>query len=361
MHYSLLTELSLDLSGMTPPKIIWWGGVGLAVLSSILVRFLIDRFRAAGVLDEVGHRSSHVEATPRGGGLGFVAATSLGWLAVALATTGETRQALVGVLVAGLGVALVGLIDDLRGVPAAFRLLVHLAAAMLGLWALGVDGSQWPGNFERIVALGATILAVAWSVNAFNFMDGTDGFAATHGFAACVLVLSLLAAQGSALGTLGLLALGAGAGLLGFLPFNWPRARIFMGDVGSGWIGLTVGLLVSEAWMTQPQVALSVGCLLSPFVMDASVCLVRRALRGECVWKAHRSHAFQNLARRLGSHARLLGVWWTLSLVIHLPLSLLAWFTGSWHWLTISLALGAIQAIVLQSGVHGIAETAPPG
>lgn len=361
MRFSLLTELPLDLSGMPPPQIIWWGGAGVAVLSSILVGLLIDRFRAAGVLDEVGHRSSHMKATPRGGGLGFVFATSVGWLAVASATTGEIRQALLGATVAGLGVALVGLLDDLRGVSAAVRLLVHLAAATLGLWALGVDGSQWPANFERILVLGVTTLAVAWSVNAFNFMDGTDGFAATHGFAACVLVLSLLTVGGSAFGILGLLALGTGAGLLGFLPFNWPRARIFMGDVGSGWIGLTIGLLLTEAWMKQRQVALSVSCLLSPFVMDASVCLVRRALRGECVWRAHRSHAYQNLARRLGSHARLLGVWWALSLAIHLPLSLLAWFTGSWHCLTISLALGAAQAMVLQSGVHGIAETTPPG
>jgi len=117
-----------------------------------------------------------------------------------------------------------------------------------------------------------------------------------------------------------------------------------------------VALTWVAAGRVRPDAALAGLAWIAPFLMDASVCVVRRALRGERVWQAHRSHAYQNLVRRLGGHARLLGVWWALMLGVYLPLAALVARTGPWPWLPIALAAGVAQALVLKSGVAGVAE-----
>ena len=327
--------------------------LSVAVVSAVIVRTLVHRFRVAGIVDEVGVRSSHARPTPRGGGLGFVVAATTGWIAAAAWVPDPARTALVGVIVSGLLVASVGFLDDLRGVPALGRLLVHLAAAGLGLWAIGCLQPAGP------VLAGFAVISVAWCVNAFNFMDGTDAFAATHGVALTGLLVILLQADHGEDPVATTLALGTCAALAGFLPFNWPRARIFMGDVGSGWLGLTVALSLVASHRADAAAAVAGLAWLSPFLMDPTVCLVRRASRGERVWKAHRSHGFQNLSRRLGSHGRLLAVWWSVSLFIYLPLAWLSWRVGWWPWLPIALAAGVVQALVLRSGVPGVAEQGP--
>lgn len=326
------------------------GAVAVAVLSACMVAWLIRRFRTAGILDQVGARSSHTQPTPRGGGLGFVVAATLAWMTAAWVLPGGCSPALLGVASAGVVVAGVGFLDDLRGVPAAIRLLVHLAAAAAGLWA--VAGPVPPAEGWPVAAV--AVVATAWFVNAFNFMDGTDGFAATHGVAVTGMLVAMLWGGGPAL------PLGVAAAVLGFLPFNWPRARIFMGDVGSGWLGLAVAMSLVWAWRNSPEAAAAALAWLSPFIMDPTVCLARRAARGERVWQAHRSHGFQNLARLLGSHARLLAAWWSVSLVVYLPLWWLTWRGGWWPWLPLALACGAVQALALRSGVPGVAEVERP-
>lgn len=334
------------------------GAVGVAVLSSVLVAVLSRRLHAAGIVDAVGARSSHAQPTPRGGGLGFVAAATIGWIVAAIVSPGVSATPLLGVAGAGLAVAAVGFLDDLRGVPAIARLLVHLGAAVAGLGSLSAFESIGGGPLIVAGVFATMVVGVAWLVNAFNFMDGTDGFAATHGLAAVgVVAVPLLASPAGPECTLAIvMALAVAGALLGFLPFNWPKARIFMGDVGSGWLGLMVALTWVAAGRVRPDAALAGLAWIAPFLMDASVCVVRRALRGERVWQAHRSHAYQNLVRRLGGHARLLGVWWALMLGVYLPLAALVARTGPWPWLPIALAAGVAQALVLKSGVAGVAE-----
>lgn len=334
------------------------GAAGVAVLSSVLVAVLLRRFHAAGIVDAVGARSSHVQPTPRGGGLGFVVAATIGLVVAAIMLKGVPVTSLAGVASAGVAVAAVGFLDDLRGVPAIYRLLVHLGAAVVGLGSLSAFELIGGGSLVMAGTAAALVVGVAWLVNAFNFMDGTDGFAATHGLAAVGMVAALLLASpaGPECTLAIVMAVAVAGALLGFLPFNWPRARIFMGDVGSGWLGFMVALTWLAAGRVRPDAALAGIAWVAPFLMDAIVCVVRRALRGERVWQAHRSHAYQNLVRRLGGHARLLGVWWALMICVYLPLAALVTRTGPWPWLPLALAAGVAQALVLQSGVAGVAE-----
>lgn len=332
----------------------------MVALSALLVRALIRRFHAAGIVDAVGHRSSHALPTPRGGGLGFVLAATVAWVAAPFCLQDVSLATMVGVVGAGAAVAAVGLLDDLRGVPAVVRLMVHLAAAALGLCSVSLCTISPALGAMQWASMVALVVAAAWFVNAFNFMDGTDAFAASHGVGVSVLVATLLVLDGadamSSRACALALACGIVAALIGFLPFNWPRARIFMGDVGSGWLGLSVAMMLAATYQAQSHASLAGLALLSPFLMDPTVCLARRAIRGERVWQAHRAHAFQNLSRQLGSHARLLAWWWAATIVVYLPLAVLTWRAGCWPWLPLALALGVMQAMLLRSGVPGVAE-----
>ena len=332
------------------------GAAGVAAVCAAVERSLVRRFHEAGVVDQVGERSSHTQPTPRGGGAGFVLAATVGWMIAVVLVPGIDRVRLGGIMVAAVMIATIGFLDDLRGVSALWRLLVHLAAAALGLWSASASSLLPDAPMPQAVGFAVLVVGVAWFVNAFNFMDGTDAFAASHGLAVSALIVALLCIGGSADPTSLAIATSLGAALLGFLPWNWPKARIFMGDVGSGWMGFVVALLLVSVCSTRPAVASAGLALLAPFMMDPTVCLVRRALRGERIWQAHRSHAFQNLSRRVGSHSRLLALWWGIGLLAYLPLAVLTFNAGPWPWLPLALALGAVQALALKSGVPGVAE-----
>ena len=329
---------------------------GSALLCALVTGVLVRKFRAAGIVDEVGARSSHSRPTPRGGGLAFVLASTAAWVLAAFLLDGVDQRFLVLTALSGVAVASIGLLDDVRGAPVPVRLVVHFGAASLGVWAVCAGGAWHTSGWQGTVVVIVLVIAVAWFVNAFNFMDGTDGFAASHGLAVSLLIVLLLWNVTPTPATLLALSSTIACAVLGFLPFNWPVARIFMGDVGSGWLGLVVALMLVATSRAHPDVALAGLALLAPLLMDPTVCLVRRALRGERVWQAHRSHGFQNLSRQLGSHARLLAVWWGVVGVLYLPCALLMARSGDWLWVTVAMAGGAVQALALKSGVPGIAE-----
>lgn len=334
-----------------------------AALSALIVWWLVHRFTHLGIVDQVGERSSHLQATPRGGGVGFVIASTIALLVVGDFPARVDTRLLAGVVCAGLVVAGIGFVDDLRGLRAPVRLAVHLAAAAVGVWCAWPLAGVAPSSGMGLIAFAVLVVTVAWFVNAFNFMDGTDAFAASNTLAAVGLLAVLLI--WSSRGTVSEIAVcgTVAAGLLGFLPFNWPKARIFMGDAGSGWLGLMTAVSIIAAWRSSPADAFAALALLAPFIMDPTVCLVRRACRGDRVWQAHRSHGYQNLVRRLGGHARLLGAWWFVVAIIYLPLALLVHAHGAWPWLPLALMAGATQAVLLQSGVPGVCEdgNAPSG
>lgn len=277
--------------------------LALAVSASAFLTGAVRRYALAhSVLDIPNARSSHVVATPRGGGVAIVIVSlvALPWLAHRGFLSLDALWALSG---AGATVALVGFVDDHRHVAARWRLAAHFVAAA---WAI-----HWLGGMPPLVLpivgpatgwLGSTLLAIylVWLLNLYNFMDGIDGIASVEAISVLAGGALLFAITGQpVLAATPLMLLAAVAG---FLYWNVPPARIFMGDAGSGFLGIVLGVLSVQAGWLDPALFWAWQILLGVFIVDASVTLVRRLVRGERVYEAHRSHAYQHASRRFGGH-----------------------------------------------------------
>lgn len=293
--------------------------LAVAVLTGAVRFYALKR----SLLDIPNARSSHTVPTPRGGGLALVVGVEIGlfwlWYKGYVAT-----PELMAVGLGGLAVALISWIDDRLDIPAIWRLLVHLAAAAWALW-WGRDFPLMPflGNWLDLGWFGALVglLLIVWLLNLYNFMDGIDGIAAVEAITVAggaVLLLALLGTPGQA-APLWLLA----AASLGFLIWNWPPAKIFMGDVGSAFIGFVFAIFVLNM-SDGPLNLWSWLILLGVFVVDATYTLVRRFLRGERIYQAHRSHAYQRASRRYASHKKVTLTVAGINLLWLLPLAWLA-------------------------------------
>jgi len=274
---------------------------GVSFLLTWLLRCYALR---SSLIDVPNARSSHTVPTPRGGGVAIVV-SSLGALVVMAGfdhIPWSTAWAIGG---GGACVAMVGFLDDHGHVSARWRLLAHFLAAawvlfcFAGLPRVQVFGATidlgWSGN-----AL-ATIWLV-WHLNLYNFMDGIDGVAGVEAMSACLgaaLIYALLGVPEYML-TPVLLTVA----VAGFLIWNLPPAKIFMGDAGSGFLGIAIGALsIQGAWVA-PQLLWSWMILLGVFIVDATWTLLRRLINGVKVYEAHRSHAYQIASRRWGGHLR---------------------------------------------------------
>jgi Fuc2NAc and GlcNAc transferase len=294
--------------------------------------------QARELLDHPNERSSHLAPTARGGGLAIV----LSFLAalVVLHALGRINDMLLWALGGGgLAVALVGFVDDHGHLSPRVRLLTHFAAVAWALywlcgmpplpvgWGYVVDGPAW-------TVLGA--VGLVWLLNLYNFMDGIDAIAGVE--AVCV-VLGVLLLGGST--TWMLLA----AAVAGFLVLNWPPARIFMGDVGSGFLGFALGVLAIDAAAWEQVPLASSAILVGVFLVDATVTLFHRWVRGERLSQAHRSHAYQHAARRFGGHLPVvLGVI-AINLLWLLPWAWVAQAWPRWSMVAVVAALGPLVVL----------------
>ncbi len=283
------------------------GPLGLLLLApvlALLVALATAPLRALllrrAVLDRPNERSSHRVPTPRGAGLALIPLLLLAWalLARRWALPGEEAW----VLAAALGLMLLSFLDDLRGLGPALRLLLHLAAVILGLGALPADFALSGGWLPQWADLLLAGLAWLWLTELTNFMDGIDGITGVE-VGAAALGLALVAALGLAPPELGLHALLLFGALLGFLAWNWPPAAIFLGDSGSVPLGYLLGWLLLQAC----HAGLWPLALILPlyYWADATWTLLARARRGEKVWQAHRSHFYQRAAGQ-GPHGPVL-------------------------------------------------------
>lgn len=274
----------------------------LACASMLLTWWLRRYALAASLIDTPNARSSHSVPTPRGGGGAIVLTFLLAVPALALAglVSWAWAWALLG---AGAGVAVLGFMDDHGHIAARWRLLGHFSAA---IWALLFIGGLPPMEFfGHTVELGwfghvIAVLYLVWLLNLYNFMDGIDGIASVEALCVCLGMCAIywvVAAE-----QLVWLPLALSMAVLGFLYWNFPPARIFMGDAGSGFIGVTLGLLSLQAGWVSSQLLWAWLVMLGVFIVDATFTLIRRLLRGDKVYEAHRSHAYQFASRRLGSH-----------------------------------------------------------
>ncbi len=248
-------------------------GLTLGVLYGLLKSGL-----AQTILDRPNQRSLHQTPIPRVGGLAVLAGIVAGWLGL------DYLHLRVLLLTLSM-LALISFFDDLKNLPVWQRFLVHFLAAGIGVIGLS-DGQAW------LLGVGA-VLAIVWMTNLFNFMDGSDGLAggmALFGFL-------FLAVRAAWVGDAAFASLNAvvAASALGFLWFNFHPARVFMGDTGSIPLGFLAGLAGFAGWVSQAWPFWFPVLVFSPFIVDATVTLLRRLARGEKVWQAHREHYYQRL------------------------------------------------------------------
>ena len=256
----------------------------------------------AKLLDHPNARSSHSVPTPRGGGVAIVAS----YLAIVaiLALTHDANPRLAAALLGGGAlVAVLGFIDDRRPLPARWRFAGHVLAAAWVLFWIGTLPPVPIFGLTFDLGIGTTLLSgffLVWSINLFNFMDGIDGIASLEAIVISLggaFVWWLTQPKGD-----WLLALAFAACVCGFLIWNFPPARIFMGDAGSGFLGCILGILALWSGHTAAHVFWSWFILGGCFMVDATTTLMRRVAHGERFNEAHRSHAYQYAARRHESH-----------------------------------------------------------
>jgi len=331
---------------LAPAVTVWVLSAVAALIAALVIAGLSRRYALAhALIDRPNERSSHTTDTPRGGGIGIVvtvlvATTALGYTAII-----DTRLAL-ALVVGGSAVAAIGWLDDHRHVGAGWRALVHFLAAGWALFQLGGVPSLSVGAWTLDVGLFGVplaLLTIVWLTNLYNFMDGIDGIAATQAIFVAASAGLLLGLQGSAGSAL--LCLLIAMACVGFLFWNWPPARLFMGDVGSGFLGYCFAVL-AIASENSGELPLAVWLLLlALFIADASYTLLARLLRGDRVYEAHREHAYQYLVRRSDSHRTVTIGWTLLNLLLILPLALLASFYASTTPIVVVLTYGGLWLI----------------
>jgi Fuc2NAc and GlcNAc transferase len=299
------------------------------------------------VLDHPNERSSHDSVTPRGGGLAIVLAVLAAGLLLVL--TGLASARLPGLLLAGLLVALAGLVDDVRGLSVKARLPVHIGMAAVVAW-LGLTG-QHPG-LEGLWLGAVVTLWVAWTLNLFNFMDGIDGLAGAEAAFVMLAGAGFLFFSGD-IRWLALMLAGGGA-CIGFLILNWQPAKIFMGDAGSGFLGF---FMAGSAYLSsvELQIPMALWFILGAvFIVDATVTLTTRVVTRQKFLSAHRSHAYQRLARRYASHARVATGAMLVNVLWLLPLASLAYVRPALQWYVLMIAVAPLVTLCIRVGAGRI-------
>jgi len=306
-------------------------------LTGMIRRYAVSR----SLLDVPNDRSSHKAPTPRGGGaaivIAFIFPLIFGW-----SSGGVDANIVFAVSGAGLLVAVIGFWDDHEHVSIKWRLLVHILASIWAVfWIYQSENPQVSGMTNWLLILVA-VFSLTWLINLFNFMDGIDGIAGSEALFIALSGGFLVWLSGS--NGLALIFFGLAASVLGFLIWNWPPARIFMGDVGSGFLGLVLGVLAFAAVSLELVTFWSWLILFGVFLVDASLTLIRRMHLGERWYEAHCTHAYQNAARDWG-HLKVTVISNTINYLWLLPLAVLAFYYPEWGWLIATLAI--IPLIIL--------------
>ncbi|GDX20590.1 glycosyltransferase WbpL [Actinomycetes bacterium] len=280
--------------------------VVLFVASAVITRQLIVNSHRFSKMDIPNERSSHITPTPRGGGIAFVLTSLIGFLLLLLNNALNGTEIL-ALCCAGSIVATAGHLDDRQKISGAtVRLVLHAISAVILVVGVGIPPEL--AIIERTVNTGIIglilgVIYLVWLLNLFNFMDGTDGIAASEvifvALAGAFLNFHVLSdANHSAAAVI------LAVSTFGFILYNWSPAKIFMGDVGSGYLGIVVGGLSLIVANQDPDLLWVWIILLAAFVSDATVTLIRRLLRRQKPHVAHRSHAYQHLAIRFHSHPK---------------------------------------------------------
>jgi Fuc2NAc and GlcNAc transferase len=282
---------------------LWVFAVAVGALSaSFLLTLVIKRAaKGMGLIDVPNERSSHALPMPRGGGVA-IAIASLAAMGFLCLVGIMPVHLFLAIAPGGAAVAAVGLIDDIKPLTARVRLFVHFMAAAWAVVCIGPVGffdHFAPDPALRWLGYAISTVAIVWFLNMYNFMDGIDGIAASQAVFMCA-GMALLGLFSTGIAYIAAAAVVLGAASCGFLLWNWPPAKIFMGDVGSGYLGFAFAVLGLASGAHSVFGPWSCLILAGVFAVDATFTVVRRFARGELVTEAHRTHAFQLLARTMG-------------------------------------------------------------
>lgn len=320
-------------------RVDWWIILGVTIGSVLLTPVIRHYALKKNLLDLPNARSSHDMPTPRGGGLAIVASYLVGLIGLTIFWCVSLRLA-TAFAGAGVLVAAIGFWDDHSNVPPGWRIVVHFIAAAWALYFIGgslfyveFSLSEWFFNIFLLVS-------IVWVLNLYNFMDGIDMLAGAE-----AIFLGLSAALFFHMGgahDLVFVALLLVASTAGFLVWNFPPARIFLGDIGSGFLGIIIGMLalagikggIVDIWVWV--------ILLGVFLVDATVTVGRRIGRGARCYSAHRSHAYQHAARIYGSHGKVTGVVTCINVFWLFP-----WAVAAWKWPTMGVLCALLAYIPL--------------
>lgn len=330
-------------------SVLW---LSLVTLLAWLLTWQVRRYAAQRLLDLPNARSSHARPTPRGGGLAIVVCFL--FALAGLSVAGTLPLPLLMALLALVPLSAIGFLDDHGHVPARWRLLIQGVAAVWALWWIGgPERLDLGGQPHHIGGFGylAGVFFIVWLLNLFNFMDGIDGIAGSETIFIAVAAAGLMTLWTTGpMAPEGCVALFLAAATAGFLIWNWPPAKIFMGDVGSGVLGFVLAVLA--LWSaTKGSLSLAVWLILAGvFLVDATLTLVIRMWRGECWYHAHRSHAYQHAARRWGNHCPVtLGVL-AINVAWLLPLAGAAVVYPQWDWLLLPMAYLPLCLVAFRLG-----------
>ncbi|MGP4922403.1 MraY family glycosyltransferase [Pseudomonas lundensis] len=276
---------------------------------------------ANSLIDIPNARSSHTVPTPRGGGVAIVLSFMLGLLFIYLFQNSD-RAVILSILVSGTLTAVIGFLDDHGHIPACWRLLGHFTASFFALYIIhNIPDLSFFGFTLKASWVTYTLacLYLVWMLNLYNFMDGIDGLSSVQAIFVCLggSFLYFLSGQIELVWEPLLLA----SAVSGFLYWNFPPARIFMGDAGSGFLGITLGLFSLQAGLVDPVLFWGWLILMGVFITDSTLTLLVRVLRGEKIYEAHRSHAYQFASRYLKSHLRVTSLVIAINIFFLLPIA----------------------------------------
>jgi len=308
--------------------------LAVTLTSYFACKYLVYFSHKHSILDETTQRSSHSHPTPRIGGVSFTLLILLTINIFFYFGSQLHKDFYLALVIPTFLVATISVVDDLRkGISRIVRLSAHLIASVLALSLIGLA----PNTAHALIIFCVSVIAIAWFINLFNFMDGIDGIAATE----AIFIIGALAgysffADESHWGVLQLMIL---APILGFAVINWQPARIFMGDIGSTFLGVLIPILLIVSTQLNLLTVWSAIILTSSFLMDSTWTLLTRFTTGQKWYEPHRSHLYQIMSRKMGSHWKVSILNLLLNMIWTLPISIAATILPNFGQLFTLLAL----------------------
>lgn len=329
---------------------LWYFLFALIPITYIFCRIYIGIAKRFRIFDIPNERSSHIEVVPRGGGIAFIMAFFVSLVALTIKDVVK-EPVYITLLVGGLSVGLIGLLDDIKGLSLKARLIVHVVSAIFAVSQL----AELPTVFgiENYIILSViAVIAIVWSINLFNFMDGINGLA---GFEAVFISLSaalILYINDEFFHAVTLFALAMCC--IGFLLLNFPAGKLFMGDSGSGFLGFCIAIYAIGTSVTDNISPWSWFILYGVFVVDATYTLITRIITRQKWWEGHSLHGYQKLTKSLKSHTSSTLYLFALNVIWLLPLAIAStyWYEYSFTFLLVAYLPLVMALKWLRAGEH---------